>query len=122
MPIVSRLPTPNFEEIIKEERRQDLLYNSDNSREAQKRPSPRNEEESPQNPLPPATGATHTPFTRSQEIIASTSFPDAFDLPVSDLSVKLVTHTQPFQFDQGYSASGSPLFYDEHDRDGKFLP
>ena len=119
MPVVSRLPTPNFEEIIREERRQDLLYNSDNSTEAQKRPSPRNEEENPQNPLPPTKGAAHTPSVWSQEIITSTSFPDAFDPPVSNLSVKLATHTQPFQLDQGYSVSGTPRFCYEYDRDEK---
>lgn len=136
---ISRLPTPHLNE-TEAEVKQDPLCDSKDSislrlggsvirslskpprikasegREAQKRPSPNNEEDL-RIPLPPAKRVMHNSSSGLQENFTGTSLHSVFDLdqPFSDFSVKL-NHSKPFQPDQGELGSRSAPIYVQRDQ------
>lgn len=109
---IPRLPTSNFEE-INEKLMQDWYRNL---------PLPYNEEENPQIPISPPKRIILTPSFGSQEPSGRDLVPNAFDKPVPDPPMELVTHTLPFQLSKRYPKSCTPPFHGQHDLTKKSSP
>lgn len=111
---ISRLPTPNFEEIMEEEQEvhqklmQDWQCTFADLRETKKAPIRDDKEGDLHINTPIAPGAMHTSSFWPQELPPSTFISNVFNRPVPCSSTKLSSSTLPFQFDQGSTACFTP--------------
>ena len=116
-PPISRLPTPDFDKIEREEElwRNRIRVRAD-STSSRKRTCDASEDEESQIPLPPAKRSMHASYSWPHRSYSNTVTSNAFDFDyrVPDSSKKLTTRSLPLQFDQGYPASNTPSSYGQH--------